>query len=151
MGVSKYNDKYILLAVGLIAITVTTANLQLAVAQQQSIQGFGHGSITSLCTPFRGPFPADIAFQASGTSGKLTGKWIVSNPQGEQAIDGGITSGSLLGNAYRLYGVITQGGPSSCPTNITIIGNCGSNAQIVFSTPRHELFVTAKGQVTCSG
>jgi hypothetical protein len=150
---SKCIDKYILLAVGLIAATATSANLQFAIAQQQqSIQGFGEGSITSSCTPARGPFPADISFQASGSStGTLTGSFGVFNPEGEQGFFGQITGGRISGNAFMLQGTITEGGLSSCPANITITGNCGSNAQIIFSTVRHEIFVTAKGQVTCSG
>ena len=145
-------SKYVILAVGLIATTTaTTGNIQFAIAQQQrqSIEGQGLGSITSLCTPFRGPFPAGIDFQASGNSGALMGRWGVFNPQGEQGLFGLITGGSITGNAYKLQGVITEGGPSSCPTNITIVGNCGSNAQIIFSTARHELFVMARGDVNC--
>ena len=154
---SKFIDKYILLlAVGLLAATATSANFQFAIAQQQqqqSIQGFGEGSIISSCTPARGPFPADISFQASGSSstGALTGSFGVFNPDGEQGFFGQITSGQIHGNAFILQGIITEGGPSSCPVNIKIIGHCGSNAQIIFSTPRHEIFATAKGDVSCSG
>jgi hypothetical protein len=79
------------------------------------------------------------------------GSFGVFNPEGEQGFFGQITGGRISGNAFMLQGTITEGGLSSCPANITITGNCGSNAQIIFSTVRHEIFVTAKGQVTCSG
>jgi hypothetical protein len=145
----KFINKYVPLAVGLIAAMVTSTNLQFAMAQQQqSIQGFGEGSITSSCTPARGPFPADISFQASGSSiGTLTGSFGVFTPEGEQGFFGQITGGRISGNAFMLQGIITEGGLYSCPANITITGNCGSNGQIIFSTVRHEIFLIAKGQV----
>jgi hypothetical protein len=146
------HKKIIIMAAALVAVAATFNVGQLAKAQLVlSIQGHGQGYITSPCNPAgfsKRAFPALIDFQASGTNGALTGVVSISNPEGEQSIDGNINGGTITGNQFTLQGTLQD--PLCGTLSFTLSGLCGTNVPIRLIAGNGNLIVTATGTVTCT-
>jgi hypothetical protein len=146
------HKKIIIIAAALVAIAATFNVGQLAKAQLSvSIQGQGQGHITSPCNPTGFPkraFPALITFQASGKNGALIGAVSISNPEGEQSIDGNINGGTITSNQFTLQGNLQH--PLCGTLSFTLSGLCGTNVPIRLIAGNGNLIVTATGTVTCT-
>jgi hypothetical protein len=117
-------------------------------ASNKQVQGSGSGTVFCANAPFT-TFSAGIQFSATKNKGFMSGSWQIF---GSKSAFGTINSGSIGENSFSLSGIENFGfcaGTQPTPVPMTIKGECGTGAEIIFEAANGERG-RFTGNVACS-